>query len=223
MNKLSSDELLGLIELDHQNEFAKKCFQEFYSRFQEYVWKICAINAKRVDMHNYIQTASTLLNNTFFDVYRNASKFRVQSDNTDLDVKRWLGGIVNNKMLQYLDEKNKFHSNDVFLEIILNTEDEPITHEIESHHYPLHNIEKRLLTQALNQLSEKQRSILLTWLTFQINEGDRIPKEIKEKLAKEHKVKVSSLKMIKKRAFDKVKTFIDRKQQEHEQAHSQVK
>lgn len=206
MEIISNGELLTLASIDPNNPECIKAFDQFYSRYKNYIWNLSYKQVRNIDIYNSIEIAKAIFQNTIIDVHRNSSKFESRSNDPDIDIKKWLSGIVKNKVLQYIDENNKHKKHIVYLEILPDFEEEETN---DNNEMIVESFEKDLLEKALKTLNAKERSILLTWFQFSINgKTQSIGKEIKENLSKQFNLRPDSLKQIKKRALQKVKDYI---------------
>ena len=208
MQELSSGDLLTMASIDRSDPECISAFEEFHKRYKNFVWKIAYIKARSIDNSNAIQVAMVLSQNTFIKIYEKADVFVPQSSDINKDCMKWISGIMKNITLQYLQENNKQKEHVVFMEVLpevvtSDEEDLPV----------LISYEKDLLQNALKTLSDKEKSILLSWYNF-YSEGKvrNISKDIKEALAMQFNVRVDSLKKIKERALKKVKAYIEKHQ-----------
>jgi len=206
MQELSSSDLLTMASIDRFDPECISAFEEFHRRYKNFVWNIAYTKASSIDKHNAMQVAMVLSQNTFIKIYEKADVFVPRSSDINKDCMKWISGIMKNITLQYLQENNKQKAHMVFLEIIPEVEEHSEADELPV----VITFERRLLQNALKTLSDKERSILLAWYNF-YSEGKvrSISKDVKEALAKQFNVKVDSLKQIKKRALNKVKTHIE--------------
>jgi RNA polymerase sigma factor (sigma-70 family) len=205
MTENTSAELLMLSSIEPDNPECVAAFNKFFMQLKDFVWNACMIKAKMLDRHNVIQIAEVFFQNTFIDVRKNADKFELKSENHQLDIQRWLCGIIKNKCKQYLQENNKHKDHIVFMEIV----DDIPEKEIEFDEPKFVSFEREILNKALQILNEKERSVLLLWWEYSIDgKIQNIDKEIKENLAKQFNVKPESLKQIAKRSFEKVSKYI---------------
>lgn len=207
MEKYSSAELLTMSSIDPNDLECKSAFEHFYHRYKIFVWSVSVKCASNIDKNNLKDIAHLLHQNTFIDVNKNAGKFVKQSEDEDTDIKKWLSGIVKNKLLQFIDENNKQKKHLIYEDI----QNEPLYFIEIDDNINIESFEKKLLSNALNTLSEKERDIILTWYNFY--DGDKIqdiPKDIKQSLSKQYNMLPESLKQTKLRAFKKLKDYIDK-------------
>lgn len=205
MTENTNAELLTLSSIEPDNPECVAAFNKFYMQLKDFVWNASVIKAKMLDPNNVNQIAEALFQNTFLDVRKNADKFEIKTENHQLDIHRWLCGIIKNKGKQYLQENNKHKEHIVFLEIVPDIPDK----EIELEEQKFVSFEREILNRALQTLNEKERSVLLLWWEYSIDGTiHNIDKEIKENLAKQFNVKPESLKQIAKRSLEKVIKYI---------------
>jgi RNA polymerase sigma factor (sigma-70 family) len=205
MTENTNAELLMLSSIEPDNPECVAAFNKFFMQLKDFVWNACVIKAKMLDSNKIDQIAEVLFQNTFIDVSKNAGKFEIKTENHQLDIHRWLCGIIKNKGKQYLQENNKDKDHIVFLEIVPDIPEK----EIELEEQKFVSFEREILNRALQTLNEKERSVLLLWWEYSIDgTTQNIDKEIKENLAKQFNVKPDSLKQIAKRSLEKVIKYI---------------
>ncbi len=210
MQNETSDDLLVMISFGEEEPESRRAFAEFHRRFHSYVWGLSYNAALSVDKHNAKQVAHYITQNTFIDVHRNANKFSKKTNDPDLDIKMWLGGFIWNKKLQYIEElakRNKFLDYMDDLEIVDQLDSKAHTAEPEEEGVP-ENYQKLLIDRALLELRPDEKEVLLAFFEYQ-DEG-KIPPDIKAKIAKAYGVKPVSLNQTKKRAYEKVKTYVNK-------------
>lgn len=70
--------------------------------------------------------------------------------------------------------------------------------------------EEKLIKEALAELTDKDRDILLTYLDNDIGDGKHLPTSIIKELTTKYGVTSAALRQIKKRSIDKVKSYIEK-------------
>ncbi len=209
MKEISSEDLLTLISIDPDDPECREAYDEFYKRFKEFVWNISYKVARNIDKHNALSLAMIVMNNAFYEVFINAGVFVQPSDtHQDDKIRVWLSGIVKNMVRRYLYENNKHKNHIVFMEVLPELVEPEINRSSEN---PVLTYERKTIEYALKSLDEKHRTVLLAWYNF--SDGYKIhniDKEVKENLAKQFNVKVDSMKKIKQRALEQVKSFIEK-------------
>lgn len=207
MKEYNSSDLLALVSIDPDDPECRKAFEEVHRRYKKYIWNLSYKSACSIDFNNPYHVAMVISQNTYMKIYEKAGYFEQRSDDCEKDCRLWISGIVKNITRQYLYENNKHKNHLVFMEILPDIECQlNDTNDI----IPL-SVEKKVFDKALKTLSDKERSVLLSWYNFYTDgKVQNIDKEIKESLAKQFNVKVDSLKKIKQRAYKKLMTEIEK-------------
>lgn len=207
MQEMSSSDLLTMVSIDPSDPECKKAFEVFHERYKDFVWKISFRFSLSIDSHNANKVAMVVAQNTFMKIYEKANVFKPRTSDCNIDCMSWISGIVRNMGKQYLQENNKHKDHIVFMEVL------PDAEEFSNHsnELPVYTINRKILSNALKTLSNKEKQILLAWYNF-YSEGKvrAIDKDIKESLAKQFNVKVDSLKKIKERALKKLLSYIEK-------------
>lgn len=209
MQEVSSSDLLIMTSIDPTDLECIKAFGEFHRRYYDFVWGASIKLARSYDIYNADNIAMILTQNAFIDIHKNSSVFKRSTDDEARDIKLWLVGIVRIKGKQYLAENNKHKEHIVFMDVI---DDETLS--IRKPPKPetiLISYEASVLKNALKTLSEKEKSVLLSFYNHYTDDGVivKIDKTVKENLAKQFNVRIDSLKQIKRRAFKKVLDYVE--------------
>lgn len=198
----NSEDLLVIISMqDDEPNAAKDAFEEFYQRYNKFVWKTCFKLCGNLQSFK----AEELLQDVFLDVYNNYDKTSYfdadKHKNIESGIKFWLVGIIKNHLKRYFEECSKLSNIDYgdsfpdrpFFDL-------PIKNEL------FDSPKMILIERALDSLKPRDREILLISMNFE-DEG-KLPKEIKQTLCKVYGLLPDSLRQIKRRARKKVEDFI---------------
>ena len=188
MNDYSDEDLLIMTSYQNENEEeAKEAFAIFYDRHKQFLWNLCCRVCRDSEM------AKDVMQNTWIAIYKYSHSYNANKSN----VKTWMSKIACNKMLDLLKGETEFMPLNEEIEDICSI---PADNEIPSP-------EKKVLEEALNILSEKEKDVLLTYMQF--SDGNKhLPDEIISELCQKHSTLPATLRQIKKRSFDKVKGYI---------------
>jgi len=200
--------IIGMHEADPSTEEeSKRAFDEFYLRFKEYVYKVSFFLSKSLD--NRTQVAEDLTNDTFIKVWEKANRFNSnRCKDIDKGVKAWLGSIVKNTFLQYIERAKKYKPESVALDNydLFIEESTPKDLSIDT----LPSLEGKSLIRALSDLKDKERDILITYYQFYDGERFTVPIEIRKSLCKLYGIQDSTLRKTKDRAIEKLKKHISK-------------
>lgn len=191
---------------DDDKQQAEKAYNEFHNRYSKYLYGIITSAAKKFkNTYDYEELAANILQNTLLIIWEKADTFIKIEDVTiekkESRVKVWLGKIAQNEMYKLLREYEAdkiTYDTELINEINLN--DEPIS-------VSKPKFEKVLLDRALNSLKEREKEILLAY--YQYSEKDKnMPSEALDNLCRIFDTTRDNLRQIKKRALDKVNSYI---------------
>ncbi len=194
---------------DDDKEQAEKAYNEFHSRYSKYLYGIIiSVAIKFKNTYDYEELAENVFQNTLLTIWEKADTFMkiedVASEKKERRVKAWLGKIARNEMFQLLrDYKTASEKITYDTELIneINLVDEPIVENQPK-------FEKKLLNNALKTLKPRDKDILLAY--YQYYEKDKnMPSEALDNLCRMFDTTKDNLRQIKKRALDKVNSFIE--------------
>lgn len=195
----TDEDLFFLMSLkDEDEEEAQEAFRIFYERYKGLLWTLCYSVCDKFDISNIEEFAKCVFNNTMMAIYEHPTYDAKRSK-----VSTWMSRIAHNETCDLLAE---FKINDLRNNISINEEISETIQETEDF-IDIETPEKRILTEALNQLSEKEREILLTCMMYKENQK-HIPDEILLELSNKFNTTTVNLRQIRKRALDKVKAYI---------------
>jgi RNA polymerase sigma factor (sigma-70 family) len=204
----SDEDLLFFMGMKDEDPFnAKQAWAEFYSRHVEYLHRAC--------LYAYGNTlgepgVEDLVHNTFIRAYERASTFQAsdQKGNPDSErahVRAWLGKIAENLL------RDSFRRT-CTLTLVTDDELDLENSRNEPRHSEESSTEIQGMAEALSTLTEKEQDILrLTALWYRPGKELRIPPDELQKLASVYSTTAVTIRQIRKRAIEKVKTYIESK------------
>ncbi len=195
--------LLMAMKEDNRQE-AEKAFDKFYNCYKNYVYTIVKNACKSWEMYGD-ELVETVFENTFLSVYAKAESFMmiegISFERQEKNMKSWLGAIAKNEMLQLLRQFKTVKDK------IEYTDDLSFLENINENNESLYTEDYLLAEKALKTLSERDRSILVTYLMYQ-DGNKKLPKEEIQRLADMWNVHPDNMRQIKKRSMDKLEMYI---------------
>lgn len=190
MNDYSDEDLLMVTSFKNENEKeAQEAFTIFYNRHKQYLWNLCHKVCRNSAM------AEDVMQNTWMAIYKYGHSYNANKSN----VKTWMARIAKNEMFDLLKGEPQF--------IPLNEDMYSIPNVDVEEEISISSHEKKVLEEALNKLSEKEKDILLIYMQY--SDGNRhLPDEVLNELRQGYNTTSESLRQIKKRTLDKVKNYI---------------
>lgn len=212
-----SEDLLVIISMnDDDATEAELAFLEFYDRFKDYIWKH-SYKISRGVICVEEDLSKAIFNNTFNVVYNKADKYdssRVKSDNPEIKIEIWLGGIIKNQYKKLItnyygegvrDSKEKYESilkrNGEEFELPLSEKEENTS--------KYSSIENDCFEKGIQRLGEKEKDILFTYYRFK-DGRKQLPEDELNSLKSLYNTTSENLRQIKGRAFKKLKKFVEK-------------
>ncbi|MFC5410677.1 RNA polymerase sigma factor [Larkinella bovis] len=201
------EDLLIIMSMVDDPSNREKAFQEFYNRYAQFLYNyICRIANNQLTIHEMVD----IFDQTFLIIYQKSGQFdaRGESDSNIIRIKiqGWLARIIKNVFLKYIEERwstpteSLDFENDYVDESTLEEEEEQITYSYQ------------LVDQALNQLPERERHMLVTYLQYYKkgngNQSLNLPDEILKALCKRYGTTPGYFRQIVKRSKDKVDQYV---------------
>lgn len=195
----SDEDLFVLMSYKKDNETeAQEAFRIFYERYKRLLWSLCYSVCTKLDIENGKEFAQYIFSNTMMAIYEHPTY-----DSRKSKLSTWMSKIAYNKALGLIKE----HCTDGAKVIPLN---ETITASIPDKGSDVVEYEtpqKKILDDALNLLSERDREILLTCIMYQ-EEKKHLSDEVLGELSRKYATTPTNIRQIKKRALDKLKIHI---------------
>lgn len=205
----------GLLKLmarsDQDEAWADAAWYEFYGRHKGYMWTACRNVAE--DLHGDAWVEDIFLE-TFERAREKAGTFKLPpgtppESETRL-VRGWLGVIATNILRRLLRNHEAEHTKDEeeWSEILESAKD---TKSNDAQDTPELAAERRLIAEALETLTERERLVLLT--TYQYyrigNKFQRLPNSVSYELAQQLATTPENLRKIRERALERVTDYIN--------------
>ena len=203
-NEVLAELFLSMAMKEENRTEAERAFSVFYNRYKNYLYTIVNNACRSWEMYGD-ELIEAVFENSFLTVYAKAESFIVIEDipfeRQENRMKSWLGKIAKNEMLQLLrqfkvDKDMIDYTDD--LTSFINIEEET-EHQATSDYL--------LAEKALQTLSERDRSILTTYLMFE--DGNRnLPSIEIQRLSDMWNTHPDNMRQIKKRSLAKVEMYI---------------
>lgn len=192
---LSDDELFTLMSLkDEDEESAKRAFDVFYEKYARLLWALCYNVCSWFRISDSATMAKEIFQNTMIKIHQNPSY-----DSSKAKISTWMSSIAKREALNLV----KLSGNDLYIEEECFLEPDISDETEEGIVLP----EKKILEEALDTLSDQERDILRTYMRYQLG-NKHLPDSVLKELAEYYKKKTDNIRQIKKRALDKVKSYI---------------
>ena len=190
----SDEDLLVLMSFREENEEEAKCaFELFYKRYGDLLWNLCLSVCSNIEYESE-ELAKDVFANTMSAVYYSSHTY----DSKKANVKTWMSTIAKNKMRDLLKIFTETRIDEKEFENI------EAKNEIE---IQFTTPQQKALDKALETLSEREKDVLFTYMTFQ-DGRKHLPDEEIEMLCKRYDTTSQNLRKIKERAINKIKNHI---------------
>jgi len=198
----SDEDLLVLMSFQKENELeAKQAFKEFDKKYQQFIWSLCC-NVCRNGVYGGEELAKDVFMQTRACIYYSAHTYNPSKGK----IKTWISRIAKNEMydlLGILKEKRIGEKVFVPLEEARTISNVDVEDEIE-----VETPEKKVIYDALNSLTDKEREILMTYFLY-LDGNKHLPDVVLQELIEKYQTTSDNLRMIKKRTLDKINKFIN--------------
>lgn len=194
---MEAEELMRVIRenIDSNREKAMDAFGNVYNKYSKVLRTICV----KVCGDNSIAdkvfeiTWKKIMNRPDY----NYSKFGVTFET-------WMSRIARNVWIDIL--KKEVPLEDKTIDECIEDEEGVEEEEVEP------SFEAKLIDSALEELTEKERDILKTYILFDTDNKKHVPDEVLDELRNRYQTTSANLRKIKSRAFDKVRDYIRKHQ-----------
>lgn len=222
------EELLLIISYKNEDlPAAHKAFAELYFRYLKYLKSIC--KSFTLSRESDAAMKESIINDAFIAVYENADhlleyKKGIDESEKDLMFKSWLAKTAKSffdKILkeyyeQFItneapDEENLFKQSESALKRLPRFISYSVIEDslsVAEPAVPFTSEERVRLDLAIDQLTDKQRDITLTYLNLEDEHG-HIPRYIREVMAQEHGMLAESLRKVKQRTIRDLKSKLN--------------
>lgn len=206
LNELE-DLLLNISFKEEEKVLAEESFSKIYKEYSQYLMNVIVSNLKGMGIYDE-DLAQAVLNNTFLTVYEKPLKFSVPSGaENDKCFKGWISRISRNELLsqiQQVTSKEKRFGDLNLQEADLELED------VENDFFE--SVNHKLLKDALNTLSERDREILLAHYLYH-EEGKYMPSDALDRLCLIFSTTKPNIRQIKGRCEKKIIEYITKNSQ----------
>ena len=201
------DLLLNISFKEEERVLAEESFSKIYREYSQYLMNVIVSNLKGMGVYDE-ELAQVVLNNTFLTVYEKPLIFSVPSGaEDDKCFKAWISKISKNELLSQIEkvtDKEKRFSDLNLQEVDLELE------EVEDDFFESAN--HRLLKDALNTLSERDREILRAHYLYH-EEGKNMPSDVLDKLCLLYSTTKPNIRQIRKRSEEKIIAYMTKNSQ----------
>jgi RNA polymerase sigma factor (sigma-70 family) len=190
--------LRGISDAKNDKVNGDKAFNEFYYRFNRYVWnksvRVCAKFSKDATV------AEDLFQEIFKRVYLKAHLLvkGKEGEISDLTIKAWLGRIGNNALIDYI-RGNEIENEGV--EFVVGVHEERDYQPADGKEETV-DVNHAVLHEAIDKLPPKEKEILYLYL---YNTEKKVKPEDLKHLAAKHGVKADSIRRTYYRVLDELK------------------
>lgn len=195
----TDEDLFFLMSLKDEDEAeTQEAFRIFYERYKRLLWSLCYSVCNKLDISNVEEFAKCVFNNTMVAIYEHPTYDAAKSK-----LSTWMSRIAYHETLDLIAD---FKINDLKKNVPLNEKIAETIPEVEEF-FDFETPEKKILSEALNQLPDRDREILLTCMMYK-EVHKHIPDEILLELGNKYSTTTVNIRQIRKRALDKIKAYI---------------
>lgn len=198
INSYTDDDLFVMMSFrETDKEEADRAYTVFYERYAKLIWSLCYKVCG-----NQLIYGGSLAEYVFSETMNRI--YMYPTYNGSCKVSTWASKIAHNILISLLSNpcEELIDDNANFVNNMVQNND-PYDEETMTY-------EQKLLDDALNSLSDKERHILLTYYNYK--EGDKhLPDNVMSELKKTYSTTSENIRQIKKRSLDKVKQYIGSK------------
>jgi DNA-directed RNA polymerase specialized sigma24 family protein len=205
----TDDELLQFLILYRieNKDVSDRAFNCFIKRYEDIIWRFCI---KSCSGHpNYESLKSELYNDTIINIY-NSNHFSIDKETNQDTVKKricgWILKIVKNSFIRIITSNNKPFSDE---ELEAYTKMKENSNQKSS---SVDNYSSKIVNQAFEQLSERDRDIIRTYWQFHEKgigeQAKNLPPEILDSLITQHNTTKINIRQIISRGNQKIFDFL---------------
>lgn len=198
------DILLKISFKEDDEQLALESFNLLYKDYSKLLMSIVKKNLKDMGIYDE-QLLHTVINNVFFKLYVNPLSFTVpKTAKNDSCFKSWLSVVSSNELKSLITEYFGKESSLQLVNADKTFESVEVNEEISE------SMNTKLLNEALNSLTIRDRDILLTLYNY-YEEGKKTPTEVLNQIAKLHNTTKPNIRKIKERSEKKIIDFFSAK------------
>ncbi len=192
--------LLTISYKDDNKESSSVAFNTLYRGYSKLLSAIVKSNLKKMGIYNE-QLYEATINNVFIKVYENPLSFEIpQNAKNDNCFKAWLSIVASNEIKTLIKE---YYNKEKSLEVV---DDEPLIESEDINEELADSVNKKLMIDALNTLSERDKAIMFTLYNY-YEEGKKTPSNVLNDLCKLHDTTKLNIRKIKERSEKKIIDF----------------
>ncbi|MBB6681383.1 sigma-70 family RNA polymerase sigma factor [Aequorivita sp. 609] len=192
-----------LLTISYKEDDEKSSLDAFNTIYRAYSKLLSAIvksNLKKMGIYNQ-QLYEATINNVFIKLYENPLSFEIPKNaKNDNCFKAWLSVVASNEIKKLIKE---YYNKEKSLEVI---SDEPVIESEEINEELADSVNKKLMIDALNSLSERDKAIMFTLYNY-YEEGRKTPTNVLNDLCKLHNTTKLNIRKIKERSEKKIIEF----------------
>lgn len=201
LNELE-DLLLNISYKDEDEILGNNSFVKIYNEYSQYLTNVISYNLKGMGVFDE-ELSRVVLNNTFLTIYEKPLKFSVpEGAENDKCFKGWISRIARNELLSQIKlvagRDKRFSDLDI-------QDDEVEFEEVEIDLYESAN--SKLLKDALNTLTERDREILLALYNY-YEKDKKTPSEVLDELCILYSTTKPNIRQIKVRSEKKIVDYM---------------
>ncbi|SDX21099.1 RNA polymerase sigma factor [Aequorivita viscosa] len=192
-----------LLTISYKEDDEKSSLDAFNTIYRAYSKLLSAIvksNLKKMGIYNQ-QLYEATINNVFIKLYENPLSFEIPKNaKNDNCFKAWLSVVASNEIKKLIKE---YYNKEKLLEVI---SDEPVIESEDINEELADSVNKKLMIDALNSLSERDKAIMFTLYNY-YEEGRKTPTNVLNDLCKLHNTTKLNIRKIKERSEKKIIEF----------------
>lgn len=200
------DILLQLSDKAEQERDAVAAFNLLYRGYSKFLSSVISAALRNCGIYDE-HVVNTVLNNTFLIIYEKPLFFSFPPEAVDdKRFKAWLATVARNELKRLLME---YYSTTVSLALVAC---EPVADSEELPEDVFEGVNFKILNDALNTLSERDKDILMTLYLF-YEEGKKTPSDVLNMICKMHDTTNQNIRKIKERGEKKIAEYFMRHSQ----------
>lgn len=189
--------LLLLSYKDEDQKSANDAFTELYREYSKFLYALVRKKLSQMGVFDE-QIMETAVGNIFLKIYENPLVFKVpENEKTDNCFKAWLSVVSKNELLVLFKQ---YYETNVTLEPTIT---DTVFEDTEVKDPITESINVKLMQDALNTLSERDREVLSTLYLYH-EDGKNTPSTILDMLCKMYGTTKDNIRQIKKRSEAKI-------------------
>lgn len=198
--------LLVISDKDYDEDSAIASFTDLYRGYSKFLNSVVSRALKDRGVYDE-EILNTVISNTFYKLYENPLLFSFRKEaEDDKGFKAWLSKVAKNELKRLFTE---YYKDTIPLEVL------SVEPAIESDDLPeeiFRNVNYKVLDDALQILSERDRHILLT-LYLYYEEGKNTPSDVLKMLCKMYDTTPVNIRKIKERSEKKIVDYFTKNTQ----------